>query len=751
MKSPGIASWRFYNAFYRWSLLDQPAQPCGRALRNASPSIVRDYSSDASDDIQRHHERTEDACENRPRVFPRQVRKLFTAPPDRRTHTTRQEEQNKVRSLSTMADAPGDARGTNPRRAYSRPYEAKTGPIGHRLRRTVSRPNPREANKKAETGRNSGEHDMSSSKAPPESSQTSETTEKEDSEANESWFTELVHPRKISYDATEVWFQLDKAAYIEHRADIQKRFGCKIRFHNQWYRITGPRSAIEEARYAVQTMLDTMCDEQSIPRRPLQIIMPLTRVHSKERWAKSQTMMIGKFKTALRPLTSPVVLVIAALREASSGRPETSDQLRGVTVSSLTSVSLDEAPIISFNLRLPSRTWGAMESNNKISLSFLTATPDGAAIAHAFTQPHGDPSEPFRQLRRLHFEILLSPRDHAARLMKIGAGDVFQRTDPTVFCTMFADVMPRSCVRVADHMIVVAKVTRVISSNTTQHRAGTGEAFALAYSNRSYRIGGDVIEPTLIPDEEDNHQAVQLAKQSDLVQDADRERDPDEPDHHEPDQRLELGESPARTAWDEEILSGMQSAGLSNEILSIESENAASLLTEHSLDSIDEQPTLESLERMEGTASMDQHPTLAQDQFPSEGNPDRTISIDSYPRDTPPPAPKPQTKSSLGFAKQSWRSYSTSTRTSIKYEPTTNATNDLNSKISDSSLLSTTVGEYLNSHEEDPYIIRRMKALMKARKEVHDASRHLEWALKNGKLTASESKRLENVITRNER
>lgn len=339
-------------------------------------------------------------------------------------------------------------------------------------------------------------------------------------------------------------------------------------------------------------------------------------------------------KMILRPMAHPVVVVIAATRNADTSS-ETIDHFRGVTVSSLSSVTVAPKAILSFNLRLPSRTWDAIQSNAKISISLLEASTEGAAIAHAFTKPHEDPAEAFRELSRLGYGMRSLPFADIKRLCKVhpsGETDI----ESAIFGWFVAEVKLDSCVKIGDHVIVVAEVLHTLLLDKARERAAAGESFGLVYANREYKQPGSTIQPMPIP-----------------------------------------GQEPPPT-------------------------------------------------------------TRASASSPAPAN------------------PQPSINSSVSFLKQIWRGYSTSAKSPTpnpsQIKAASNAERDsLETQISDKSLLSNTAREFLNSHDEDPYVPRRMRAMLKAKKEAYKASRDLERALADGTLTAEESERLENIITRNER
>jgi hypothetical protein len=185
-----------------------------------------------------------------------------------------------------------------------------------------------------------------------------------------------------------------------------------------------------------------------------------------------------RLRYTLRHLTQPVALVTSVMPVKSSGDLDQAGP-RGVTVSSFCTVSLAPEPIISFNLRVPSRTWDAIEASKSLSISLLAASPEGAAVAHAFTLPCEHPFEPFKRLETLG--AFVNPRPGRGSTRDIA-------WDGAICAKIIADLLPEICVRVGDHMVVFARVR-----HARQYETSTPGA--LAYGMRGYRSLGDEIKP----------------------------------------------------------------------------------------------------------------------------------------------------------------------------------------------------------------------------------------------------------------
>jgi hypothetical protein len=88
--------------------------------------------------------------------------------------------------------------------------------------------------------------------------------------------------------------------------------------------------------------------------------------------------------TTLAPPTDP-----ETLKELSEPSPPRPSRYRGMTLSSFTTLTLTPSPIITFNIRAPSRTLDALRSTRHFLIHVLAATQSGVNVAEAFTKGKG--------------------------------------------------------------------------------------------------------------------------------------------------------------------------------------------------------------------------------------------------------------------------------------------------------------------------------------------------------------------------
>lgn len=213
-----------------------------------------------------------------------------------------------------------------------------------------------------------------------------------------------------------------------------------------------------------------------------------------------RAMLADDMKLALRALTHPVVLVTSSMPTNSADASSSIDELlafcRGVTVSSFTTVTLEPKPIVSFNIRTPSRSWDAISTTGWFTAHLLRASPAGAALAHAFTLPYERPEEPFHRLRRMGAFISVPGKN----TFGLRAQSPIVRYQNEVLCCIICKVDFDKSVKVGDHTIVVAEVTKVARTGNEKERVADPNADGLTYAKRGYRGVGDQIDPASLPE-----------------------------------------------------------------------------------------------------------------------------------------------------------------------------------------------------------------------------------------------------------
>ncbi|KAK3718675.1 hypothetical protein LTR37_004892 [Vermiconidia calcicola] len=299
--------------------------------------------------------------------------------------------------------------------------------------------------------------------------------------------------------------------------EIKRATGCDL-VHSSAdgssVELRGSEAAVLDAKDQLQRIVFDTCNADQVRQVWLSELVPLApasedeginpseeKTHSAEEKERS-AQLAEDLKIVLRTLTHPVVLVTSKLQESPT-QPDSHDAKdpsepdlrphRGVTVSSFNTVTLFPTPIVSFNLKVPSRSWDAIVDSGRLRVHFLSATPEGAAVAHEFTQAYDRPDEPFRRLRAAGAHV--GPRSWERNRQLLTPPRVSMEG---VVCRVDARLIKEQCVQVGDHVIVIAEVghvavqvARLGESTPVDLEAVAG----LAYARRGYRTVGAEVEP----------------------------------------------------------------------------------------------------------------------------------------------------------------------------------------------------------------------------------------------------------------
>lgn len=129
----------------------------------------------------------------------------------------------------------------------------------------------------------------------------------------------------------------------------------------------------------------------------------------------------------------------------------------GATISSLQSVTLGPPAMVSFNLKMPSKTLSGLLHHKHFGIHLLKGTVEGQKIADAFIQQSHH--EAFRALSRSGHWVGLGLRptqkvEKLERKVPVIRGE-------GVYNFMRCEVVPDKTVQVGDHMVVIARVASI--------------------------------------------------------------------------------------------------------------------------------------------------------------------------------------------------------------------------------------------------------------------------------------------------
>ncbi|PKS11035.1 hypothetical protein jhhlp_002795 [Lomentospora prolificans] len=176
-----------------------------------------------------------------------------------------------------------------------------------------------------------------------------------------------------------------------------------------------------------------------------------------------------QFRAVMRELPHSVVVCTSI---PSTNTPEEAldrRNFRGMTMSSFTSLSLDPIPLVSFNIKKPSRTLDAIRESGRFNIHILRADAHGVKVAEWFSTSNAS-FNPFERIQSSGCEVY--PHRTGAILWGEGVRTVLS-------CKV------EKLLGVRDHEIVVGEVEQVL---------GGGEFEALAYAQRQYRPVGPPIQ-----------------------------------------------------------------------------------------------------------------------------------------------------------------------------------------------------------------------------------------------------------------
>ncbi|KAL2162850.1 hypothetical protein VTH06DRAFT_6686 [Thermothelomyces fergusii] len=209
----------------------------------------------------------------------------------------------------------------------------------------------------------------------------------------------------------------------------------------------------------------------------------------------ADTPLSEQLRAVMRLLTHPVVVCTATHPRGAGGDGPVP---RAMTMSSFTSLALRPAPLVSFNVAVPSRTHDAVAAGRRFNIHVLADGAAGARLADWFAggNAHG----------REVFDRLVEEGDVQVRWGEVEAGDGDRHrheSEPPVLqgdgvlyvlrCKLLDDEPSGGLVRVKDHVIVIGEVLEILEGAGAKRDGDEG--FGLLYADRRYRQLGRCILP----------------------------------------------------------------------------------------------------------------------------------------------------------------------------------------------------------------------------------------------------------------
>jgi flavin reductase (DIM6/NTAB) family NADH-FMN oxidoreductase RutF len=158
----------------------------------------------------------------------------------------------------------------------------------------------------------------------------------------------------------------------------------------------------------------------------------------------------------MRKLAHPVTVIHAV---PSTGSPS------GMVATSFTTITIDPVPLVSFNIKLPSRTYDAIANAGTFTVSAICSEPVAKHFARYWMT-----KTPWRKSQ--------PPRDEYGAYLAHGR-----------VWALECEWMKNKSIELGDHMVMIGKVKNFIppSEKSSQFQA-------LNYQDRRYRVAGMAVE-----------------------------------------------------------------------------------------------------------------------------------------------------------------------------------------------------------------------------------------------------------------
>ena len=210
--------------------------------------------------------------------------------------------------------------------------------------------------------------------------------------------------------------------------------------------------------------LHTQRHVQSIPKTSPAPPIP---IQSASQSSTPKTSPLSSHLRALMRLTPHPVSILTT----SSLSPSSRTQHRGLTLSSMTPLSLDPDPLLSFNIRLPSSTYDSLRSTPNFLIHLLSSSPAAAHLATFFSKP-------------LPLAANLDGPGTPQDVNTESPPDFSRGVRAVLRCTMLGDGWV-----VADHVVIVAKVEGIVPS-----ARGLADEQGLIYADGTFWHLGEKLE-----------------------------------------------------------------------------------------------------------------------------------------------------------------------------------------------------------------------------------------------------------------
>ncbi|KAH7362851.1 flavin reductase like domain-containing protein [Plectosphaerella cucumerina] len=211
-------------------------------------------------------------------------------------------------------------------------------------------------------------------------------------------------------------------------------------------------------------------------------------IHPKSSTAAADVLLPEQLRSLMRLLPHSVVVLTSSDPSATDGPSP-----RAMTMSSLTSLTLQPVPLVTFNVATPSRTLSALEGARHFNIHILRDSVAGARVADWFSRGNAEGHRVFEGLEKDDAQSQAGGPGCMAELLH--GEPPLLKGDGVLYvmrCRLLDDAPLGGLVQVRDHVIVVAEVVEIIEGRHVDAAAGTREDdFGLVYADRRYRRLGE--------------------------------------------------------------------------------------------------------------------------------------------------------------------------------------------------------------------------------------------------------------------
>jgi flavin reductase (DIM6/NTAB) family NADH-FMN oxidoreductase RutF len=257
--------------------------------------------------------------------------------------------------------------------------------------------------------------------------------------------------------------------------------------------------------------MHTHTTQRSIRRRPFQVQYSTLPTYSGEDLKSSGKKHIPEtLRHVMRNLPSSVVVLTtsATVPDSRGGAVQQSPErfYRGMALSSFTTLSLSP-PLITFNIRAPSRTLSAIKQSSVFLIHVLEANREGASVADSFTKGNADGVEVGEAFRArcgsLQVENIIFKTQSWVSGTETGTGLglpklVGKGVKRVLGCELYKSLptmdqgISDGLIEVGEHVLVVAKVTSIFPKEAMEQMDDPVQ-YGLSYVDGRYRTVGQTI------------------------------------------------------------------------------------------------------------------------------------------------------------------------------------------------------------------------------------------------------------------